>query len=174
LLGAIFSSGPALSIRLASMLFHQISELFIKFELTSMNFEHKWTFSVRANIVGITIERSCTKDFGFSNNRNIWKHHKMYVCWQEGMEVRGQYTVKGQMMLAKKTTLQHQSASWVPLALIQTFYCCNFQKLWEKRTLQRLPWNNVNRFSNVHSPAGIIFKEIFPTDWYHRRLNLLF
>ena len=29
----------------------------------------------------------------------------MYVCWQEGMEVRGQYTVKGQMMLAKKQPL---------------------------------------------------------------------
>ena len=71
----------------ASMLFHQISELFIKFELTSMKFKHKWTFSVRANIVGITIERSCTKDLGFSNNKNIWKHHKMYIGWQGGMIV---------------------------------------------------------------------------------------
>jgi len=46
-----------------------------------------------------------------------------------------QYRVKGQMMLAT-TKLQHQSASWEPLALIhtfQTFYCCNFQKLWGKK-----------------------------------------
>ena len=64
----------------------------------------------------------------------------------------------------KKTTLEHQSASWVLLPLIQTLYCCNFQKLLQKTTLQRLPWNNVNRFSNVHSPpAGNISKEIIPS-----------
>jgi len=79
------------------------------------------------------------------------------------------------MMLLKQQSASYLSSSgFLELSSIQTFpkqiqtgnpFLLQLEKIVRKRTLQRLPWNNVNRFSNVHSPAaGIVSKEIFPTE----------
>ena len=145
-----------------------------------MNFRHEWTFSVRANVV----KRgwgSCTKDFWFPNNRNIWKHQKMYVvklikfgCLIGKGERKGPIHSQkddAQKMLTSKLTTGYL---WIFGIMISSDFSSRWfepspkdpfllqLKKFVRKTLQRL--KIVNRFSNVNPRTGINSEEIFPTE----------
>jgi len=86
-----------------------------------------------------------------SNNKNIWKHHKMYIGWQ------------GRMVLAAKE-LQHQlctfgfNSHFSNLSLLQLF-----KIVWKKEL-----YNDCHGTMSKGFPMSILQQEPFPKKYFER------